>query len=83
MLIKQHKKEEMVKTRKKKFLSLGYLVLMEKKGGGKWDIYIYIYIKEREREREKSGQVFYFFLLTYIFKQGYKKDTSALQGPNP
>jgi len=71
MLIKQHKKEEMVKTRKKKFLSLGYLVLMEKKGGGKWflvwDIYIYIYIKEREREREREEWLGLLFFFTNIY----------------
>jgi hypothetical protein len=63
MLIKQHKKEEMVKTRKKKFLSLGYLVLMEKKGGGKWFLVwdIYIYIKERERERRVARSFIFFY----------------------
>jgi hypothetical protein len=47
-------------------------------------IYIYIYKIKRERERERAEWLgLLFFLLTYIFKQGYKKDTSALQGPNP
>lgn len=67
-------------NKKKKVFKFGLPCFDGKKGRGEMG---YIYILKREREREKSGQVFYFFLLTYIFKQGYKKDTSALQGPNP